>query len=191
MKGDKKKTYQYLLEHFGEKKIRDRTALLIETAKHLIKSYEISEYVSINFGLIEQIIIDYFADVKRLKDFHHIEKIDFPKISAYTTYWAIRRKPLQIKTAVPDEVTRKKQILIDINEWFASYLLKCMVFDMAKPIFKDLANWIRFDNLLTYFLTYRIVTPLGLIRESPVRDKKGRRLFTLATKKRSLGEVKC
>jgi len=34
-----------------------------------------------------------------------------------------------------------------------------------------------------------ITKHLGLIRESPVRDEEGRRLFTLATKKLSLGEV--
>lgn len=161
---NKEKGYQYLIEHFGEEKIRERMAFLINTANLLIESREVEEYVFVNKKLIEQIVIDYFADVKRLKDFHGIEKIDSSKIAAYTAYWVLKRKPLHIKEGVSEETYRKMPFLIDMNEWFASYLLKSMVFDMSKRLIskETLRDWNNFDYLLTYFLTYRIVTHQAL-----------------------------
>lgn len=51
-----------------------------------------------------------------------------------------------------------------MNEWFASYLLKSIVFDMGNRFIneEDLGKWNNFDNLLTYFLTYRVVTHQAL-----------------------------
>lgn len=161
---NKKRDYQYLIRHFTAEKLKERWAFLVDTAKLLIKSRQVEEYVLINKKLIDQVVIDYFSDIKRLKDFHGINKVDLSKIAAYTAYWVLKRKPLHIKESVSEETYTKKPFLIHMNEWFASYLLKSMVFNMGSRIIIDEAfgRWNNFDNLLTYFLTYRIVTHQGL-----------------------------
>jgi hypothetical protein len=57
---NKEKGYQYLIEHFGEEKIRERMAFLIKTANILIESREVEEYVFVNKKLIEQIVHPWF-----------------------------------------------------------------------------------------------------------------------------------
>jgi hypothetical protein len=161
---NKKRDYQYLIRHFTAKKLKERWAFLVNTATFLIKDRQVEEYVLVNKKLIDEIVLDYFADIKRLKDFHGIKKADLSKIAAYTTYWVLKRRPLHIKESVSEEIYTKNPFLIHMNEWFASYLLKSIVFDMGNRFIneEDLGKWNNFDNLLTYFLTYRVVTHQAL-----------------------------
>jgi hypothetical protein len=165
MEKNKGRDYQYLLEHFGEEKIRERTAFLIKTAELLIKNLEVENYILINNELLEQAVIDYFADVKRLKDFHGMDKVDCTKIAAYMAHWVLKRKPLQIKASVSEETYTKMPFLLDINEWFASYILISMLLDMNNRLVTDLeilTRWNNFNLTLIYFLIYRIVSPQTL-----------------------------
>lgn len=41
------------------------------------------------------VLIDYYSDIYRLKEFHDIELVRTEKIIAYTVAWIIKRKPLQ------------------------------------------------------------------------------------------------
>lgn len=161
---NKKRDYQYLIRHFTAKKLKERWAFLVNTANLLIKSRQVEEYVLVNKKLIDEIVLDYFADIKRLKDFHGIKKVDLSKIAAYTAYWVQKKRPLHIKESVSEESYTNKPFLIHMNEWFASYLLKSMVFDMGNRFINEegLRKWNNFDNLLTYFLTYRVVTHQAL-----------------------------
>ncbi len=70
-------------------------------------------------SLLNQAVIDYFADIDRLKNFHKIDKINYLKVHAYSAYWLLRRKPIQI--IQEDEDTE----LAFMNENFvASYLFQ-------------------------------------------------------------------
>ncbi len=46
--------------------------------------------------ILHQVVMDYFADVYRLKEFHKIENTNMAKILAYEAYWILRRKPIQM-----------------------------------------------------------------------------------------------
>lgn len=94
---NKKRDYQYLIRHFTAKKLKERWAFLVNTATFLIKDRQVEEYVLVNKKLIDEIVLDYFADIKRLKDFHGINKADLSKIAAYTTYWVLKRRPLHMR----------------------------------------------------------------------------------------------
>jgi len=165
MEKNKGRDYQYLLEHFSEEKIRDRAAFLIKTAGLLIKNLEVENHILINNELMEQVVIDYFADIKRLKDFHGMDKVDPTKIAAYMAHWVLKRKPLQIKVSVSEETYAKMPFLLDINEWFASYILISMLLDMRNRLVTDLEilrRWNSFNLTLIYFLIYRSVSPQAL-----------------------------
>ena len=65
----KEDRYDYLFKEFGEKKVRERFIFLKEKALRIIDVRGLNNYLSVSDSLISEIVIDYFADVKRLKDF--------------------------------------------------------------------------------------------------------------------------
>ena len=168
MENKEEKDYQYLIDSFGQDKLKERVAFLVETAYFLVKSRNIDKYVIINKRLIKEIVLDYFSDIQRLKEFHEIEKTELSKVAAYTAYWVLKRKPIQIKDELDDETYDTFPLLLDVNEWFASYLFKYMVFDHRVPLMhpandvEKRKRWNAFNHNLIYFFTYRIVTPQAL-----------------------------
>jgi hypothetical protein len=63
---------------------------------------KLTEKIDINKSLLQHAVLDYFADIHRLKEFHNIDKTNEDKITAYTLFWLLKRKPLQC-TASEDE----------------------------------------------------------------------------------------
>ena len=108
-------------------------------------------------SVLNQAVVDYFADIHRLKNFHHIEAVNYLKIHAYTAYWILRRKPLQI---IQDD--SKDVELAFVNERFvASYLLHYLRGDYADVIIaeSERLTYFEFVKNLEYYLRYRVVTP--------------------------------
>lgn len=149
--------YEEIIEHFGEEKILSRFNTLEEYLKIYIERSSFKSNVTISYGLLNQAVIDYFADIDRLKNFHHIEKINYIKVHAYSAYWLLRRKPIQI-IKDDDENTE----LAFINENFvASYLLQFLRGDNRGVVIKR-ENRMEYDEFvsnLKYVLRYRMVTP--------------------------------
>lgn len=63
-----------------------------------IRQNKYEDRIIICQSIIEHIVIDYFVDIDRLKDFQEIEFVNETKIYAYLSYWILRHKPLQITT---------------------------------------------------------------------------------------------
>ena len=117
----KNKSYDYseIIADFGKEKIEKRYETLYEYLDAFIKRHKYVGKVAIAESVLNQAVVDYFADVHRLKNFHHIEAINYLKIHAYTAYWILRRKPLQIIEDSLEDIDRAF-----VNEKFvASYLL--------------------------------------------------------------------
>lgn len=155
----KAKSYDYsdVLADFGRDKIENRYQVLQEYLHTFIKRYKYEGKVDIAASVLNQAVIDYFADVHRLKKFHHIEKINFLKIHAYTAYWILRRKPLQIIKDDPKDVE-----LAFVNERFvASYLFQYLRGECEDTIIieSERLTYFEFVKNLEYFLRYRVVTP--------------------------------
>lgn len=150
--------YDYLLEEFGEEKIASRYAYLYDYLNCFISDNHIEDKVYISVSILEQVIVDYFVDVYRLKKFHHISKINENKIHAYTAYWLEVEKVLQIK---PD-CNEDKQMTA-VNEWMvASYLISYLFNEKGKSTVLNSKNKDMIEELknnLLYSLRYRQMNP--------------------------------
>ena len=128
--------------------VRDRASELVQEVCN--GDYKIDERIMMNA------LLDYTADVHRLKDFHDIELIRTEKITAYTVSWIIRRKPLQF-FRYPE---KEKDIFV--NERFAAYLIinECLSDDERKYIPEQYQKkFIEYTDLLLYYLKYRECNP--------------------------------
>lgn len=155
------KKYEYLLKEFEDEKIIERFRCLYEYLCTFIEENDLSEKVYISVTLLEQVIVDYFVDIYRLKKFHHIEKINNNKIHAFTAYWLANEKVLQI---IPSDSVDKR--LTAVNEWMVtSYLISYLLSENGKSIVindKNLKVITEFKENLQYSLRYRQYTPYML-----------------------------
>lgn len=149
--------YEEIIEHFGKEKIMQRYSTLEEYLNSFIERSKFKDNVIISYSLLNQAVIDYFADVDRLKNFHHIDNINFIKIHAYSAYWILRRRPIQIVKDCGDNTE-----IAFINENFvASYLLQFLRGEDKGVVIKkeDRLDYDGFVENLKYVLRYRMVTP--------------------------------
>lgn len=149
--------YEDILESFGTEKIENRYNTIEAYLKAYIQRCRIENKVRISTSLLNQAIIDYFADVHRLKDFHKIDKINYIKIHAYSAYWLLKRKPIQI---VEEEEDGEDLELAFVNENFvASYLVHFLNENKQVTIKeKNRDDYMEFYENLKYSLRYRLVT---------------------------------
>lgn len=152
-------SYEYLLTKFTEDTIKDRyqwlTNLLLKWLKQ--KGYE--NRVLIHRESLEHVIIDYFVDIDRLKEFSEINLTNQIKIYAYTAFWLLRRKPLQVidKNQTED--------LVFVNEEMVADLLLNFLYNNPPsiPIVKSKKDDIGlFEDTLLYFFKYRNFTAQGI-----------------------------
>ncbi len=108
---------QNLLESFEEKVIQERFIYLKKKAEVFIETAAYGKTAFCSDRILMHVIVDYFEDIRRLKDFHGIEFVKTTKIAAYTVAWWVRRKPIQFLTGQEEE----KDIFI--NERFALSLM--------------------------------------------------------------------
>lgn len=146
--------YTYLFKDFGEDRIADRCNWLMDIMNTFLSHNDLSESAFVSETILNHVVIDYFADIKRLKDFQQIETTNHIKIFAYTTYWILRHKPIQIIS----EVEEKN---VFINENFCSDLIRMFLFDNpdSVSILKQDENAINdFIDTMLYYFTYRDVS---------------------------------
>jgi len=144
-----------IIEKFGKEKIEKRWNTLFEEMDLFLKQNNLSDVATVDKFLFATAILDYFNDIKRLKDFHKIKNINSIKIIAYTAYWLLRRKPIQICNR---EQSDNKE-LITLNEKF---VLK-YIFDYLSERERESHILLRnnkglksFSNMMLYFLIYRV-----------------------------------
>lgn len=144
--------YEYLVEYFGENKISFRYEWVFGLMEDFIHANQLEEKVWISGNILDHVIVDYFVDIARLKEFQKIEKTHETKIYAYLTFWILRHKPLQMKKDFQDEQ------FAFINEEFVCYLLRSFLFAEPDDVpilnskVEDIDNFV--DTLL-YYLKYR------------------------------------
>lgn len=54
----------------------------------------------ISSNALDHVVVDYFVDIDRLKDFQNIQLTYESKIYAYLAFWLLRHKPLQLKKLI-------------------------------------------------------------------------------------------
>ena len=162
---DTSRDYNYILNRVGLKKFRERLDEMMDSAERYIQEAGYSEHVICNERIMLNVLLDYFADIFRLKDFHGIENTRTEKIFAYTAAWIVKRKPLQFIHDTDEE----KDIFV--NERFAVFLIlnECLLCGERRFVSEE--NRVKLDeyiDLLLYYLKYRECNPqvLELMIES-------------------------
>lgn len=147
-------SYNDVLNSFGEKKITERYDNICEQLDGFILRNKYEGKVIVCSSVVNQLIIDYFTDLYRLKEFHHIDLANYIKITAYMSYWLVRRKPLQI---VKDDIEDIE--LAFCNENFVlSYIIRFLQNDVIN-IRDENGIYREFVSTLSYTLRYRTLTP--------------------------------
>lgn len=119
------KGYRYIVDRFGEEKVRSRSEWLYNLLGDYIEAEGLSDKVAVSRSVLKHVLVDYFVDIDRLKDFADIPKANDSKIYAYLCFWLLRHKPFQICRGYDDPE------LVFVNEEFVSHLLRSYLF--SKP----------------------------------------------------------
>lgn len=157
--------YEDMLHEIGEQKFAERFLELKKTADEFLKEAGYSDNVECNERILLHILLDYWSDIFRLKNFHNIDKARPEKIMAYTIAWIIKRKPLQFTHYTETERD------IFVNERFAAYLLlnECLLCGEKRFVKQDDKQKLdAYLNLVLYYFKYRECNPqvLELMIES-------------------------
>lgn len=127
--------------------------------RDFIKRFEYETKVIISRDILDHVIVDYFVDIDRLKEFSNIKQIHHSKIYAYLSFWLLRHKPLQVivECDAPEASF--------VNENFVCYMLRSYffagseVYSIVEDKKEDVDSFI--DNLLYYF-QYRDYSAKGI-----------------------------
>ncbi len=154
--------YVDLIRKVGVENFDSRFAeLQKQVGEFLIASKYISlsgerNHAECNDRILYHVLLDYYSDIQRLKDFHEIEHTKTDKNIAYLAYWILRRKPIQIDNLV------EKDKDIFINERFVCYMIvyECLQQKQKKSESLKLdrrsaEKYDKYIDLLLYFLKYR------------------------------------
>ena len=148
--------YSYMDTPEIKKEMADRLNFLSQKMINFIEKSGISEYLRVSSALMEQLILDCFADIKRLKEFHEIINAQKIKMDAYLCHWILKRKPIQI-IKDNNEVDIRR---FAANEQFVCTLLIMSCIDEISNLESvDMNKLNTFQNHLLYHLKYRTVNP--------------------------------
>ena len=148
--------YKYILQKFGTEKFRMRLEEMINSANQYIETAGYGKHVCCNESIMLNVLLDYCADIFRLKEFHGIEYVRTEKIFAYTAAWIVKRKPLQF---IHDTDEEKDMF---VNERFAVYLIlnECLLCGEKRFVSKENKQKLdEYIELLLYYMKYRECNP--------------------------------
>ena len=164
--------YVNLVERFGEDKIKSRLSSIDECMSVFIKSMGYEEKCRISTGVLYQAIIDYML----AKNSNGIFFINYIKIHAYTSYWLLRRKPIQI---VKDDDMDSELAFVNEN-FVAFYLFTFLLGDDSRVVIRrdKLQEYNEFTENIKYVLRYRAVTAQMI--ETILESYNAGRIFELS-----------
>ncbi len=135
----------------------ERFQNLLEQIQEVLVKMGVIDKVSINTDLLGRVVIDYFEDIDRLKEFQGIERANVDKIYSYETFWLLRRHPIQILDSSIGEqfwyINEKVCIAIMIPK---------MLEEMGVIMTDKNPRFESFLDLMYYNFKYRIFTQQSL-----------------------------
>ena len=157
----KDKHYQFLLKYFPGNKIYIRYQTLWGDIVKVVKSFKLDKVLRIDEESFRMVIIDYFTDIARLKDFQDIKRANADKIYGYELFWFLRRHPIQLLEDIPEhyDINEKVALGVFLPRIFAEAGLPNDL-DKQTDEFNDRLN--KFINLLFYNFKYRTYTQQSL-----------------------------
>lgn len=148
--------YGFILENVGEFELNTRYNTIYEFLKNYIQTMGLESDVIISRPLLDNMVIDYFVDIHRIKTFQDIDNINDAKILAYTAYWLLRRKPLQL---VKEEADND---LCFINERMVAAYIYSSLFSNPRNISiveEKQEAFQEFEKHLLYSFMFRDIKP--------------------------------
>ena len=140
-----------LLQDYSRKndKFEQRFTSLSKDMLAFITEAGLDGKVCVNELSLGYMLVDYFEDIRRLKIFHGIQHVNSIKIVAYTSYWFLRRKPIQI--------LEQEKELVYVNERFVlAYIMDFLSGNEEVPILLRKNDGLKsYSESLFYFLKYR------------------------------------
>jgi len=135
-----------------------------------MESMDIEFSCMLSEDLLNQVVIDAVEDLKRVVDFHPIERPNLIKEISYLAFWWTKRKPIfvpfDISSLDIDDETKSQ--LLNINEYFLIPYISSGLFDVEKvicghhSIAKYEEDWKYARNFLFYYLVYRVDSPKSI-----------------------------
>ena len=151
--------YNMILDYFGEEKVSGRIEQIYNEMMDFLRDYDLDEVAYVHRITLCHAVMDYFSDIKRLKDYQPIERVNEIKIKAYETFWLLKRKPLQLIGQAEDDK------LIYINEKFLLMRLASFMLgnEMATPLVGDKGKAFKnYLDTLYYYLKFRRCDPQSI-----------------------------
>lgn len=144
--------YKYLVQRFGGEEISSKYEWLYNLMNDYISARGYQDKILISHDILSHVIVDYFVDVDRLKEFQEIENLHPSKIYAYIGFWLLRHKPMQVLAA------EEAEELAFVNEEFVCCLVRSYLFSEPEnvPILDNQYETVdNFVSTLLYYFQYR------------------------------------
>lgn len=141
------KSYKYLFEenfflddkgrNIAKELIHSRFEARFTVIHSLLDKYKLTDFCEVNHEILKRAILDYFADIARLKEFHGVGYMNIQpeKIYAYETFWYLRRSPIQVL----GEAEKYEEHVYYVNEFiFNKWLIYMMTHELEKKFAPDI-----------------------------------------------------
>lgn len=141
-------------------KFQSRYETLLEEMNAYITGSGYKDMLYVNPSILASALVDYFADIKRLKSIHNVEHVNSIKIVAYTSYWLLKRKPIQMKDVTEELIYSNERFVFS---YIMDFLNKESQNDREDNIYSCTKKGVdTFREMLFYFLKYRFSKPSSL-----------------------------
>lgn len=148
--------YKELIDKVGKDNFNSRFSQMLNSINKFLSDAKYPDSVVCNERILYHVLLDYFSDIIRLKDFHGILHTKSDKVMAYTIFWFLRRKPIQLTEFSSSEYD------IFVNERYACNLLisECLLKkDINITEGEKLEDFDKYIDLLLYYFKYRALNP--------------------------------
>ncbi len=141
-------SYDEVINIIGKNKIEERISAIVKIYDEIfLKETELEDgnEIRLNYRTVTHIVLDYFTDIIRLKDFHGIDRVNYDKIIAYECSWLLKRKPIQV-------LLDDREDLVYINEKFVlEVFIHHLLNDNVTEILRGSLLWVFCDTIFYHF----------------------------------------
>jgi len=145
------RSYSYLIEdgYFSKDEIKKRYATAFKDIETLLDKYGLTEYCTVSPILLWHAMMDLFADLARVKQFHEHKELQVEKEYSYEVYWILRSRPIQTV-----QVEKIPSQYVHVNEFIMS---KWLIAKMAEELKWRFEQDIQVDELITKLESHEIM----------------------------------
>lgn len=149
--------YDFILDYYTIEDLQERFGVWYSDARKFIEKKGLSDRAQINSRRLGYAVCDYFADMIRMKEFHGIDHANLNKVYAYSSYWFLRRQPIQLVSNVEKDSDLYINELFIVNNLVAKMKWHCSHKDIIQK-----QTLLEMANLWFYNFKFRVFTAQSL-----------------------------